>query len=71
MVPPDARDRAGADPEPAHGDTIRVRTTVLTKRESKSRPTQGIVEFKHQAFSQRDEEVAVCTRQALMHKKSV
>jgi len=52
-----------------HGDTIRVRTTVLTKRESKSRPTQGIVEFKHQAFTQRDEEVAVCTRQALMHKK--
>ena len=52
-----------------HGDTIRVRTTVLTKRESKSRPTQGIVEFKHQAFKQSGEEVAVCTRQALMHKK--
>lgn len=52
-----------------HGDTIRVRTTVLTKRESKSRPTQGIVEFKHQAFKQSDEEVAVCTRQALMHKR--
>jgi len=51
-----------------HGDTIHVRTTVLTRRESKSRPTQGIVEFRHQAFNQRDEEVAVCTRQALMHK---
>jgi acyl dehydratase len=52
-----------------HGDTIRVRTTVLTLRESKSRPTQGIVEFKHQAFNQKGDEVAVCVRQALMHKK--
>jgi acyl dehydratase len=51
-----------------HGDTIKVRTTVLTKRESKSRPTQGIVEFRHQAFNQRGQEVAVCVRQALMHK---
>jgi acyl dehydratase len=54
-----------------HGDTIRVRTTVVSRRESRSRPTQGIVEFRHQAFNQRDEEVAVCTRQALMHKSRV
>jgi acyl dehydratase len=52
-----------------HGDTLRVRTTVAAKRESKSRPTQGIIEFKHQAFNQRDQEVATCTRQALMHKR--
>lgn len=52
-----------------HGDTVRVRTTVLTKRESKSRPSQGIVEFKHQAFNQHDKEVASCVRQALMHKR--
>ncbi len=52
-----------------HGDTIHVRTTVLTKRESKSRPKQGIVEFKHQAFNQHDREVASCVRQALMHKR--
>ncbi len=51
-----------------HGDTIKVRTTVVSKRESKSRPTQGIVEFKHQAFNQHGQEVAVCLRQALMHK---
>jgi acyl dehydratase len=57
-------------PKPVfHGDTISVKTSVLTKRESKSRPTQGIVEFKHQAFNQRGEEVASCVRQALMHKK--
>jgi acyl dehydratase len=52
-----------------HGDTVRVKTTVLTKRESKSRPTQGIVEFKHEAFNQNGKEVASCVRQALMHKR--
>jgi acyl dehydratase len=52
-----------------HGDTVHVRTTVMSRRESRSRPTQGIVEFQHQAFNQRDEEVAVCLRQALMHKR--
>lgn len=52
------------------GDTIRSVTTVVDKRESKSRPTQGIVTFLHQGFNQRDEEIAVCTRQALMHKKA-
>ncbi len=51
-----------------HGDTIKVRTTVMSKRESKSRPSQGIVEFKHQAFNQQRQEVAACLRQALMHK---
>jgi len=58
-----------AFPKPVFaGDTIHVETKVVAIRESKSRPTQGIVEFRHQAFNQRDEEVAVCTRQALMHK---
>lgn len=52
-----------------HGDTVRVRTTVLSKRESKSRPRQGIVEFQHQAFNQRDQEVASCVRQAMMHMR--
>jgi hypothetical protein len=49
-----------------HGDTIRSRTTVKEVRESKSRPNAGIVTFVHQGFNQRDEEVCVCTRQALM-----
>ena len=58
-------------PKPVfHGDTIRVRTKVLSLRESKSRPTAGIVEFGHTAINQRGEVVAECTRQALMHKKS-
>jgi acyl dehydratase len=51
------------------GDTIRSRTTVKDIRESKSRPNAGIVTFVHQGLNQRDEEVCVCTRQALMLRK--
>ena len=51
-----------------HGDTLRVRTTVLSLRESRSRPDAGIVEFSHVALNQRGETVAQCTRQALMRK---
>jgi acyl dehydratase len=53
------------------GDTIRATTTVLEKRESKSRPGQGIVTFRHQGYNQRGEEVATCQRQALMLKRSI
>ena len=57
-------------PKPVfHGDTLRVKTTVLGLRESKSRPDAGIVEFGHVAINQRGETVAQCTRQALMRKK--
>ena len=53
-----------------HGDTLHVVTTVLSKRESRSRPDAGIVEFRHQAFNQDDTLVATCDRQAFMRKKS-
>ena len=57
-------------PKPVfHGDTIRSRTTVREVRASQSRPNAGIVTFEHQGFNQRDEEVCVCTRQALMSRK--
>ena len=57
-------------PKPVfHGDTIRSRTTVREVRASQSRPNAGIVTFQHQGFNQRDEEVCVCTRQALMSRK--
>jgi acyl dehydratase len=57
-------------PKPVfHGDTIRAETEILDKRESKSRPDQGIVTFQHRAFNQRDELVAQCKRMALMLKK--
>lgn len=54
-------------PKPVfQGDTLRVRSEVLSKRASKSRPGQGIVEFRHEAINQRDEVVATCRRSALM-----
>ncbi len=57
-------------PKPVfHGDTIKVKTTVLSARASKSRPDAGIVEFNHAATNQRGELVAECKRQALMKKK--
>jgi len=51
-----------------HGDTIRVETEVKNVRESKSRPTQGIVIFEHRAYNQNSDLVAICERAALMHK---
>jgi acyl dehydratase len=52
-----------------HGDTVHVRTTVLGKRESGSRPNAGIVEFLHEAFNQHDKLVATCRRSAFMLKR--
>ena len=48
------------------GDTIRAETTITAVRESKSRPTQGIVTFEHRGYNQRDELVAKCRRIGLM-----
>ncbi len=57
-------------PKPVfHGDTLKVRTAVLSVRESKSRPDAGIVEFSHTAINQRGEIVAEGKRQALMRKR--
>jgi acyl dehydratase len=53
-----------------HGDTIRVETTVISVRESRSRPDRGIVEFEHRAYNQNGVLVAKCTRQAMMMKKA-
>lgn len=51
------------------GDTINVTTEVLSKRESKSRPDAGLVEFHHRAFKQDGTLVAECKRQAFMLKR--
>ena len=51
------------------GDTIRVETLVASKRESRSRPDAGIVEFDHKAFKQDGTLVAQCRRQVFMRKK--
>ncbi len=52
-----------------HGDTVRVETEVVELRESKSRPTAGIVTFIHRAFNQHNELVASCRRSGLQLKK--
>jgi acyl dehydratase len=57
-------------PKPVfHGDTIRVRTEVMERRESKKYPNAGIVTFKHIGINQRDEVVCECVRTGLMLKK--
>ncbi|MDE8652429.1 MaoC family dehydratase [Novosphingobium album (ex Liu et al. 2023)] len=54
-------------PKPVfHGDTIRAETEIVTLRDSRSRPGQGIVTFRHRAYNQNDELVASCLRSALM-----
>ncbi len=52
-----------------HGDTIRVETEVLSVRDSRSRPENGIVVLAHRAYNQRDELVGECKRSALMLRK--
>lgn len=52
-----------------HGDTLRATTEVASKRESKSRPGSGIVDFIHRSYNQRGELVAECRRQAFMRGK--
>lgn len=62
--------REVAFPKPVfHGDTIHARSTVVSRRESRSRPDAGVVEFRHEALNQRGEVVAVCLRAALMKKR--
>ena len=51
------------------GDTISVTTEVAAKRESKSKPDRGVVEFEHRAFNQNGVLVARCVRQAMMLKR--
>ena len=57
-------------PKPVfYGDTLRSVTVVKDIRESKSRPNAGIVTFMHTGLNQRNEEVCICIRQALMLRK--
>ncbi len=58
-------------PKPVYpGDTLRAETIILDRRESKSRPTQGIVTLQHVAYNQRGDIVCKATRQALMKKQT-
>lgn len=50
-------------------DTIRVRTEIVSTRESKSRDDSGIVYFRHYGINQRDEIVCEANRAGLMMKR--
>ena len=52
------------------GDTVNVTTEIAGKRESKSRPSVGIVDFIHRAYKQDGALVAQCRRQAFMLKRA-
>jgi len=52
-----------------HGDTLQFETEVLEKRESKSRPQNGIVIFAHRGYNQNDKLIAECKRSGLMLRK--
>lgn len=54
-----------------HGDTLYVETEVLAKRESRSKPDRGIVQFRHVGRNQHGEEVIRFTRTALVLKRNV
>ena len=51
-----------------HGDTIRVRSEIVSKRTT-SKPGQGIVEIRHVVTNQRGEEVLTYKRRAMVRMK--
>ncbi len=53
-----------------NGDTLYAESTVLEKRESKSRPTQGIVTVKTRAWKQDGSTVMTFKRSVLVPKRS-
>ena len=53
------------------GDTLRVQTRIIDKRESQTKPDRGIVWFRHQGLNQRDELVCDALRKGMMLKRPV
>lgn len=51
------------------GDTLRVETQILSRRESKSNPKTGIVRFEHRGFNQDGKQVCLVRRSGLMSKR--
>lgn len=51
------------------GDTVRARSTVISRRPSGSRPTFGIVTWHTEAFNQRDERVLDYRRTNLISRR--
>jgi acyl dehydratase len=53
------------------GDTIRVRTRVVARSASRSKPDRGVVTFEHTGTNQRGEVVCRCLRKGMMLRKPV
>jgi itaconyl-CoA hydratase len=53
------------------GDTIYAESEVLGKRESQSRPTQGVLHIKTRAVNQRGEEVCSFERRLLIYRRGL
>jgi len=51
------------------GDTLYCETTILDKRESKSRPDTGIVSVRHTGYNQNNEEVLTIERSFLAKRR--
>jgi len=51
------------------GDTIYAESEILGTRESRSRPTQGVLHVRTRALDQRGEEVCVFTRDFLVYRQ--
>ena len=61
-----------ATPKPLfHGDTLYAETEVIDKRESRSRPGEGIVTFAHTGRNQHGDIVATALRKAMVRKRPV
>lgn len=59
-----------AFPKPLfHGDTLYAESEIVEKRESKSRPGEGIVTFRHTGRNQHGDIVATATRKTMVRKR--
>jgi acyl dehydratase len=59
-----------AFPKPLfHGDTLYAETVIADKRESKSRPGEGIVTFAHTGRNQHGDIVATASRKTMVRKQ--
>lgn len=50
------------------GDTLRAQTDVMALRDSRSRPSAGIVTFRHRLLNQGSQVVCECLRAALVRR---
>lgn len=51
------------------GDTIGVKTTIVNKRESASRPDRGLISLHHDVYNQRGEQVCTFERTLMFLKQ--